>query len=138
MALTIAITSKAIEGNQMVRRGTIAFDSSYPTGGEAFVYNDFDLRRLTLLALEIKSGYMFEPDYTNKKIKVFNPRAAITDSLAISGHAAGSTSVTSSSATMPAHTLSGVAGVSAGAGAEVANATDLSALTNVCFTAYGV
>lgn len=44
MALTITLTDdNAVDGDKRVRRGTIQFDNSYPTGGEAVSAADLKL-----------------------------------------------------------------------------------------------
>ena len=55
----------------------VAFDSSYPYGGESFTPNDIGMSAVHKLHIEPKNGYTFEYDYTNKKIKVFSPAPAI-------------------------------------------------------------
>jgi hypothetical protein len=48
--------------------GTIAFDASYPTGGEAWDMSALMPVSLKAVFIENKSGYVFEYDYTNKKV----------------------------------------------------------------------
>jgi hypothetical protein len=123
------------------------------------------LSRIDVLLPSPKSGYFFEYDYANEKLKAMHPRAAIADSLAIADHAAtvhtvtdtlvidtGATSVTSTAANgdiiggsiavadhpAEAHSISGVAGVAAGPGEEVPNLTDLSGVTGVRILVIGV
>lgn len=87
--------------------GTIAFDSSYATGGESldFTSAGLDMFRTVLgVLVETKSGYLFEYDYTNKKVKAYRfDYDAVADGAAI----------------------------------EVANTTDLSAVTGVRVFAWG-
>jgi hypothetical protein len=172
MALSISIKGHNIVGNRRQTIASLAFDSSYPTGGESLTARQLALGVIESIEVSPKSGYLFDIDYTNSKIKVFYPRAAITNTLAVADHAAlthsgvtattpalahasGGTTVTSSAATMPdheaaactvtqpadhaaqTHTITGVAGVAAGAGAEVTDGTDLSALTDVRIIAMG-
>lgn len=135
MAATLTVdkvNTRHLTGLRLVT-GTLAFDSSYPTGGEAI---SLPLNEVKGMFIENKSGYMFEYDRINKKVKAFHPRAAIANTLAASVDA-GATSVTSTAANGAIITLSGVAGVAAGPGAEVPNLTDLSALTDVGFLAWG-
>lgn len=47
--------------------GRIAFDSSYPTGGETF---SIDLKEVVDVFIPQWGGYLFEYDRTNTKIKV--------------------------------------------------------------------
>lgn len=129
MALTVSVVKQIRTGNL---RGTIAdvtFDSSYPTGGELLAPELLGLHSLDFFEVDANPGYTFKYDYTNKKILVYFPRGAISSTLAVSAHASGATPVTSDGATMAAHTLTGVAGVAAGAGQEVTNTTNLSTLS---------
>lgn len=59
--------------------GSIAFDSSYPAGGEAAtdISKYFLSGRLYQLRCEQSGGYGFEYDKTNNKIKVFGPAPPI-------------------------------------------------------------
>lgn len=90
--------------NIRIIRGTIAFDDSYPSGGE-----DLDLSKelpteVQHVIIENKSGYIFEYDYANKKVKAYYfDYDAEADGAAI----------------------------------EVTNTGDLSAVTDVRFTAIG-
>ena len=52
--------------------GTILLDSSYPTGGEAITFPSFENKPL-FLKVESQSGYEFEYDRANNKIKAFTP-----------------------------------------------------------------
>src|SRR3990167_4115850 len=60
-------------GNINEATATIAFDSSYPTGGETFAPKDVGLRAFETGGVDIdaKSGYTFEFDYTNNKILAY-------------------------------------------------------------------
>ncbi len=117
--------------------GTIDFSASYPTGGEDMDLSDYFAGEHPFLVIfESKSGYMFEYDYTNHKVKAMYPRGSIVDTLTASVDDGGTT-VTSTAANGNIITLSGHAGVAAGPGEEVANATDLSSLTGVRFVAIG-
>lgn len=83
--------------------GSIAFDSSYPTGGEAMDLSS-KFAALKLVLFENDAGYVFQYDYTNKKVLAYYyDYDAGADGTAI----------------------------------QVANATDLSALTDVRFIAFG-
>ncbi len=117
----------------------VTLDNSYPTGGNALTPESFGLRTIEFLIASPSGGYFFEFDHTNKKLKAINPRAAIASTLTVTTpaltHAAGAVAVTSTAATVPDHAagaacaVAGAAGVAAGPGAEVANGTDLSAVT---------
>ncbi len=115
--------------------GKFDFDNNYPTGGEAMDLTRY-FSQVLGVQFETKAGYIFEYDYAAGKVKALTPRAAIANTLAASVDA-GATAVTSTAANGAIVTLAGVAGVAAGPGAEVANATDLSALVGVRFIAWG-
>ena len=83
--------------------GTIDFDASYPTGGEAFDLSG-KMQSLKGILFEHKAGYTFQYDYGNKKVLAYY---ADYDAAAD------------------------------GALIQVADATNLSAVTGVRFFAYG-
>lgn len=56
------------KGDMKFLTGKVDFDSSYPTGGEAMDISKF-FKNLLGVTFETKSGYVFEYDYTNKKVK---------------------------------------------------------------------
>jgi hypothetical protein len=49
MAVTVTITNRKVADNEVEVRGTIAFDSSYPTGGEAITLGTLGLSTLKSL-----------------------------------------------------------------------------------------
>jgi len=106
MALTVTLTNITIFGNKRFIQGKIAFDTSYPTGGEAFSLADMGLAGgvLDFCMFEPESGYIFEYDHTNNKVLAYYcDYDAVAD----------------------------------GALIQVANTTDLSALTDARFIAIG-
>ena len=50
--------------------GTIAMDSSYPTGGEAITFPSFDTKPIAVM-IESEDGYVFKYDRTNEKIMAY-------------------------------------------------------------------
>lgn len=128
MALTITEKKRVKMGNAYAVAADVTFDSSYPTNGEALAASAFGLNEISLLLCETASGYMFQYDYTNAKLKAYYPRAAVSGTLA-AAVAEGATPVTSSAANGAIVTLTGNPAVAAGAGAEVTNATNLSTIT---------
>lgn len=56
---------------------TIAFDSSYPTGGESLTAADLGLKTIDLLQIQSKSGLVFEYDYTNSKILAYSQGVSV-------------------------------------------------------------
>jgi hypothetical protein len=109
MALTITykedeeIVEKCGHGYKLIT-GSIAFDSSYPTGGEAMDLSKKIPTDLHMVWFEANGGYVFQYDYANKKVKAYYADySESTDGVLI----------------------------------EVANAVDLSGLTDVRFGAIG-
>lgn len=73
MALTISNVKKGLNPvlNCYEAVGTIAFDSSYPTGGEAL---DLGANAETILHIQCNTssgGYVFTFDYANQKLLAF-------------------------------------------------------------------
>lgn len=128
MSLTITRKGGFKLGNGYANAFDITFDSSYPTGGEPLSAAQLGLTNVSLVLAETASGYLFQYDYTNAKLKAFYPRAAVTGTLAATVDT-GETPVTSSAANGAVISLTGNPAVAAGAGAEVTNATNLSAVT---------
>ena len=156
MALTIALdfpNAKKIGRGVGILSGTVAFDSSYPTGGESATGITAKFRTCLRLVCDAKQGHVFEWDKTNKKIKALYPTvvaAAHAHSLVFKANAAAN------AVTMAANSLrnasvgdltvvgAGTDGgiqnagaIAAQAATEVPNTTDLSALTEVSFIAIG-
>lgn len=50
----------------------ITFDASYPTGGYALDYGDYDISDLSVVNFEPNDTYIFVYDRTNKKVKVYS------------------------------------------------------------------
>lgn len=139
MALGITIAEHYYAGNKRCVRGTIAFDSSYVTGGESLVARDIGLGAIDHISVEPRDGFVFEYDFTNKKLLAFVPGvevdaagAATMDDFALTaGKAASARSVSlDNAAGAGVHRL--------GKMKEVANTVDLSAVTGVRFRAEGV
>lgn len=58
-------------GEKLVVRGTIAFDSSYATNGEAILLSQLGLTTIDQMIVYPQSGYVFVWDNTNNKIKAY-------------------------------------------------------------------
>lgn len=73
MGLTVGLTGDWLEsiGNKRAVVGTIAFDSSYPTGGESLTAANIGLGVIDHMTIEPKGGYVFEYDYANKKVLAY-------------------------------------------------------------------
>ena len=72
MSLVFKETARQSAGSEIKLEGRVAFDSSYPTGGESFTAAQFGLTKINRVLLQSEGGYDFETDYTNSKIKAFN------------------------------------------------------------------
>lgn len=91
MALTVATTNRNAQavslGNLRARLVTVTFDSSYPTGGEAFAPADVGLSEFAFVGVSIDGapGYVVAFDYGTNKLMVFGVEqdadAAVTDPL---------------------------------------------------------
>lgn len=80
MALTVSVSRTDTVGRYTKYvTGTITFDSSYPTGGEAIAATDVKLSsKIEFLEPSSAGGYLFEYDATNKKIKAYLPTSDAT------------------------------------------------------------
>ena len=72
MALTTTLDSPPVEfsGQNRVVRGTLTFDSSYPTGGEAVSLTELGLSLLTDLDLDGDDGYVLRWDRSQTSPKI--------------------------------------------------------------------
>lgn len=154
MALAITNQKSSVFGNKRTSTFDVAFDSSYPTGGEALSLGTLGLSEVDIVLISQKSGYILEYDYTNNKVLAyrsagFTPAGSvaaptittITNAapVAIGTNAGALTQTTGATGItgVQAPAFTGIA-VAAAALIEVANTTDLSALTGVRFLAIGV
>jgi hypothetical protein len=79
MAATVSVTfGPEVPGNRKVVHGTVTFDSSYPTGGEAISLADLGLGRLDWLETISTDGYLpaWDGSTSEPKIKMFRQTAA--------------------------------------------------------------
>jgi len=131
MSLTITNREFSVFGTKRVVFCDIAFDSSYPTGGESLTPGDIGLSVATHVTIAGNSGYVFEYDYTNSKVKAMTPTAAqaavTTDKVTIADTGAGN--ITDGQSCIVDATFRSA--VDAAAADEVGNTTDLSAVTSV-------
>lgn len=137
MSLTVVFDyprPKKIQRHWGMISGNIAFDSSYPTGGELANSSGNNISGKFKSCKEIvcvpTSGYHFEYDATNDKIKAMVPVSAI-DGTATAG--ANNTIVSANSRLELAGTGANLQVIHQ----EVANTANLVALTDVRFIAYG-
>lgn len=71
MAVTVTTKKRIKLGNAFAVLADIAMDNSYATGGEPVTEQQFGLTTLDLVLPSASSGYDFEFDHINKKMKVF-------------------------------------------------------------------
>jgi hypothetical protein len=72
--MALAVTSEKISvfGDLRFSTGTIAFDTSYPTGGEPIVPADVKMSKLLVLLVESNDGYVFTWDDTNDTLIAYH------------------------------------------------------------------
>jgi len=85
MSITATNSVETVFGDKRVKMGTLAWDSSYPTGGEAITAATFGLKTIDFLLALPSAGYVFEWDSTNSKIKAFRTEAGGADLTANTG-----------------------------------------------------
>jgi hypothetical protein len=70
MALTLTSPRNEVVGQRRHHSATVAFDSSYASGGEALTPAMFGLTVIDEVRVNPAGGYAFEYDYTNQTLKV--------------------------------------------------------------------
>jgi len=161
LAVTIKKATKLVNGVRFAI-GTIAFDSSYPTGGEALAKEALGFSgEIAGAVFAPTAGYLFSYDLSNEKVIAYTPVKTVAahthtftgTAMSITPTTLGgepttkllqndagtlkSTDITAIPLGTPAGTLSSAGAIAAAAAAEVANTIDLSALTVVPFFAWG-
>lgn len=71
MALTVAFIKSGKTTGGMERIVNVTFDDSYPTGGESLTARNCGLNVIEWVQANPVGGYIFEYDYTNKKLKAY-------------------------------------------------------------------
>lgn len=144
MPASVAIKKKFKFGNGFGVVADVTLDSAYPTNGEALTAQQFGLSVLDFVIPSPAAGYIFEFDHANKKLKAYTPTGSHTHKFrtgstaaadATSGALAEVAAGTESAARLMGTAidtdyeviLSGTG--TQVAGAEVANNTNLSAVT---------
>ena len=140
MGLTITEIDVSVMGNKRVVTCNIAFDSSYPTGGESLPPSAVRLREVTMALIAGNSGYSFEYDYDNELLMAYYPSVEHLHTITLSGTHAGNAVELAANANDAAlgeaggtgYTgITGIQNASAAVADEVGNADNLSALTAV-------
>lgn len=89
MALTVTVDRRTREGNREVTYGTITFDDSYPTGGEAITAANVGLGTIEQLVVHPSStGHVFPYDYSAAKVLAFNGTTEIANEVDLSAQVA--------------------------------------------------
>lgn len=144
MSATVTEKRKFKFGNGFGVVADVAMDSSYPTGGEALTAQQFGLSVLNFVLPSPAAGYLFEFDHTNNKLKAFTPTGSHTHKLR-TGSTAAADATSGALAEVAAGTESAARLMGTAidadyevilegtgtkvAASEVANTTDLSAVT---------
>jgi len=81
MALTFSSLNFSVAGNKRRTIGTVTFDTSYPTGGEAVTANQVGMGKIEqfLIAFPVSSTPAIRAadyDYTNDKLRVYGENFA--------------------------------------------------------------
>lgn len=120
MAVIVTLIKRTKFNNLYAAIVDIVFDASYPTGGEPITPQQLGLTTIDFLLPSPAAGYIPEFDHTNLKLKMFTP----TNAQVAHSH------TENTAASYVQNATSAVGGpVAAAAGGEVANTTDLSAVT---------
>lgn len=114
MAAKVTIKKRTKAYNAYMNVVDIQMDSSYPTGGEAITPQQLGLNVIDFVLASPAAGYIAEFDHANSKLKMYTPTAAHVHN-----------ENTAASYTQNADTDENTAS----AADEVANTTDLSAVT---------
>jgi 3D (Asp-Asp-Asp) domain-containing protein len=154
LGVSVAIKKQIKMLNLFAVIADITLDSSYPTGGEPVTANQLGLNSLDFVLPAPAAGYLFEFDHTNSKLKAFTPvKAQAAHTHVFTGTAmtktptliegaepstkllqndAGTLKATDATAIplgTPAGTNADGGAITASAATEVANTTDLHAVT---------
>lgn len=71
MALSVAKGSHHAMGSMRAIEVTLAFDDSYPTGGEVLAASDLGLSEVRYFPTVLAGGYVLQYDYANGKLQAF-------------------------------------------------------------------
>lgn len=138
MPASVTIKKRGKFGNGFVVVADVTFDDSYPTGGEALTAQQFGLTVLDFVLPSPASGYLFEFDHANKKLKAFTPTVQHTHDLLLTGGQAAGDAIqvnatvvgkTAAGNVTAAGGVSNIQNKTAAAATEVADTTNLSAVT---------
>lgn len=139
MALTVAVTEVFTNGNKRAVRGTIAFDTSYPTGGEALTALNVGMAIIDEINFTPNGGFHFEYDYTNALVLAF-VQGFVTGATAVGDTTVGALVLDTADAESVWRAMDTPVSTTVDIGPmlQVPDTTDLSAVTGVRFIAVGV
>ena len=162
MAITINIDQRKPQkiGRLRMLTGSFDLDDSYPTGGYSLSALSNKFKSLHRVTCDQTDGYIFQYDKANDKLKVFHPtkaasvhshKAFTVNASETAGDSTTFVSITEGDGTAQSGVKVSNAGggsdidintssagaISAAAGTEVGNGTDLSGVTGVSFVAVG-
>jgi len=138
VAASVSLKKTIKLSNLFAAVADVNFDSSYPTGGEALTAKQFGLNALVFVLPAPAAGYMFEFDHANSKLKAFTPTIQHTHDLLLTGGQAAGDALQQLAGVIGKTTVGNVTAAggasniqnrAAAAATEVANLTDLSAVT---------
>lgn len=138
MAASVTIKGRRKVGTAFLVVADVQMDNVYPTGGEAVPAGQFGLSVLDFVLPSPSGGYLAEYDHANQKLKAFNPMPQHSHDLLLTGGQAAGDAVqqlagvlgkTAAGNVTAAGGASNIQNRAASAAAEVANGTDLSAVT---------
>ncbi len=127
MAVTVAMKKRFSFGNGYGTICDVTLGSSYPTGGEPITAQQLGITALNFVLPSPAAGYVFEFDHVNKKLKAFTPTTVALAGTAGTADANNTVIKTAGAALGVGGT--GTAFTVANSAAEVANGTNLSAVT---------
>lgn len=137
MPLVVSNLEIASLGNLIAATGTAAFDSNYPTGGEALTPNQLGMTTIRYVHFEPTAGLVFEYDHTNQKVLVYAQGVLVGAAGAVVIDDFPVTAGPGVSASVSIGLGAGGATVGLGALKEVPSTNDLSTITGVNFFAVG-
>lgn len=84
MALTISNLQHGVSGNKRENIADVAFDSSYPTGGESLTPAQLGLTSVDVVLSDHKAGYNFVYDKANQKLLAYNGTTQVANTTDLS------------------------------------------------------
>lgn len=125
MTVSATLIKRLKLGNGLAAIADLAFDNSYPTGGEAISIPG--LTAINEILFPQVAGYLFEYDKTNKKVKVYTPSGAATNhthAVALDGGASAAPSETAALTVNQAIPLAGIQDVLTAGGTKYIGPAD--------------